>query len=189
MPQADPTAPRHHRHLNPLTGATPVLDTIFIASAFATYLVALLVYFLGPHGWRHKATFPMLFSPPGAILRFSLGRINVRSPFIDRFPLGTFIANMVATLVVCGTYVGMRFTGAGGLLVGGMTRCNALWGIEQGFCGCLSTVSTFVVEARAIKSKKWKWIYVGGSVVLGHLFALAVVGGTRWSRGLGEVCS
>ncbi|ORX34021.1 CrcB-like protein-domain-containing protein [Kockovaella imperatae] len=174
------------RTRNPLTGATPVLDTLFISSAFASYLIALLLYFLGPRHWRHEAIFPMLLSPPGAILRFALARINPKQPFIDRFPLGTFIANMLATLVVCSTYVGMRPVSVGSTST---VRCNALYGLEEGFCGCLSTVSTFVVEARAIKKKRWKWIYVGGSVVLGHLFALAIVGGTRWTRGFGSVCA
>ena len=168
---------------NPLTGSTPIPDLCFIASALISYLVTLLLYFLGPHSWRHRAIFPMLLSPPGAILRFALGRLNVRPVFIDRFPIGTFIANMLGTLVLCASYVGERLGGVGA------TRCNAFWGIQQGFCGCLSTVSTFVVEARAIPRKRWKWVYEGGSVILGHLFALAIVGGVRWNRGLEGACT
>ncbi|WVQ81786.1 hypothetical protein IAT38_003911 [Cryptococcus sp. DSM 104549] len=164
---------------------TPILDAITILSACAAYLIALLLYFLGPKHWRHDVTFPLLLSPPGTMLRFALSRVNTRSPFIDRFPLGTFIANMVATLLVTGTYAAQRRPAVVGA---GAVRCNALHAIQQGFCGCLSTVSTFVVEAGAVRSWKWKWTYVGGSVVLGHIFSLAVVGGVKWSEGFVDVC-
>lgn len=93
------------------------------------------------------------------------------------------MANVIATLVLSGVYVAQRRTG-----IGNGVRCNALYGIQQGFCGCLSTVSTFVVEARAGKGW-WKWVYVGGSVVLGQVLVMAVVGGAGWGEGYGPVCS
>ena len=155
-----------------------------LLSGAACYLVTLLLYFLGPYSWRHKVLFSMLLSPPGAMARFALGRINVKPSFIDRFPLGTFIANMSATMIISGVYVGQRQGNVG------RTRCNALYAIQQGFCGCLSTVSTLAVESRAVRGTRWRWTYVGGSVILGHLFVLAIVGGELWGPGLGTtVCS
>lgn len=68
-------------------------------------------------------------------------------------------------------------------------RCNALYAVQQGFCGCLTTVSTFVVEVRAIRGKRWKWMYVGSSVILGHLAVLVTLGAVGWSQGLGPMCT
>lgn len=163
-----------------------VLDIVTIAVAVAFYAGALLLYFLGPLSWRKIASFPILLGPPGAMLRFYLARFNVQPRFLDRFPLGTFIANMLATSVLSATYVGSRAIGQAGISA---TTCNALYALNEGFCGCLSTVSTFVVESRTVRKHRWRWIYILGSVILGHLIVLAIVGGTKWSRGLGPTCS
>ncbi|KIR60460.1 hypothetical protein I314_03755 [Cryptococcus bacillisporus CA1873] len=165
---------------------TPFLDILAVLTAFLAYLITLLLYFLAPHSWRHDVVFPLLMSPPGAILRFALSNINVRYPFINRFPLGTFISNMVATLLVAGTFAAQRRPS---VVNAGDVRCNALYAIQQGFCGCLSTVSTFVVEAKAIEGWRWKWVYVGTSVILGQVFVLAIVGGTGWSEGYVGACT
>jgi fluoride ion exporter CrcB/FEX len=176
-PPIDPT-PLASRH-------TPILDGILISSAFIAYLIVLLVYFLSNPSFRHPAVFPLLLAPPGAILRFLLANLNPLDPFIDRFPLGTFLANMIATLVISGVFAAQRRPPTSG---GPAVTCNALYAIQQGFCGCLSTVSTFAVEARAVQGWRWKWGYIGGSVVLGHLFVLAIVGGVGWADGYTVAC-
>ena len=186
-PSDDSTPPSSDKPpRNPISGKTPLLDFLTVLSAVLSYLTALLLYFLAPETWRHRATFVILLAPPGAMLRFALGRINVRSPFLDRFPLGTFIANISATLIIAGVFAAQRRPGANG---GSGLACNALYAIQQGFCGCLSTVSTFVVEGRAIRRKRWKWIYVGSSVVLGQVLVLAIVGGIGWDKGYQGVCT
>ncbi|WVQ98215.1 hypothetical protein IAU59_005337 [Kwoniella sp. CBS 9459] len=183
---------------------TPLLDLVTISTAFIAYLIALLLYFLAPHyghvSWRHSVLFPLLLSPPGAILRFFLSRYNTRPAFLNKFPMGTFVANMVATLLISGVFVAQRSPGTptrsmsmSMSSVGAVRRCDALYAIQQGFCGCLSTVSTFIVEFRTVADPKWKWTYIATSVVLGHLFVLSIVGGTGWSRShairLDPVCS
>lgn len=162
-----------------------ITDLVWISTAGIAYLIALLLYFFAPTYFRHRAVFPILLSPPGAILRFVLARLNAKPRFIDRFPLGTFIANLGATAILAGTFAAQRRPGT----ADDPTRCNALYAIEQGFCGCLSTVSTFVVESRTIKGLRWTWGYVLLSVVLGHMLVLAIVGGVQWSEGYVAVCS
>lgn len=146
-----------------------------------SYLIALLLYFYTPVTWRHRATFPILLSPPGAMLRFAFAKLNARRPFLDRFPIGTFLANMVASIILGGVYAQQHRVGSG-------VTCNSLYAIQQGFCGCLSTVSTFAVEVRTVR-KWWKLVYVLGSVVLGHILVLSTLGGLNWSQGLGPVCT
>lgn len=175
--------PRILRNRRP--GQTPWLDILTITTSFLSYLIALLLYFFAPRSWRHRAIFPILLAPPGTVLRFFLARLNPRPVFLDRFPLGTFLANMIATLVISGVFAAQRKPAANA----DPLTCNGLHAIQQGFCGCLSTVSTFAVEARAIKDGRWKWTYIGGSVVLGHIFVLAIVGGVGWQEGYMDVCS
>ena len=179
-----PHTPRWATTYDAISKPTPVLDSIAIASAVLSYLAALLIYFLAPAHWRHPASESILFAPLGTIVRFALSKINTRPAFQDRFPLGTFIANMAATLLISACFALQRRPEGRNSTV----ACNTLYAVQQGFCGCLSTVSTFVVESRAIKRKRDKWIYVGGSVILGHVFVLAIVGGIGWDRGYQGVC-
>ncbi|WWC68075.1 uncharacterized protein I206_101994 [Kwoniella pini CBS 10737] len=165
---------------------TPILDLIWISTAFLSYLIILLLYFLGPTNWKHNIIFPMLLSPPGTIIRFYLSKLNTKSIFLNKFPLGTFLANIFSTIIISITFSQQRKFNS---INSSSLICNGLYSIQQGFCGCLSTVSTFVVEARTIKGK-FKWIYLGSSIVLGHLIVLAIVGGTGWgSGGYQNVCT
>ncbi|KAL7419366.1 hypothetical protein Q5752_006204 [Cryptotrichosporon argae] len=163
----------------------PWLDALSLASFVLAYLVALLVYFLAPRYYRHDAVFALLLSPPGAMLRFLLSQPNARPPFLDRFPLGTFAANMLATTLIAGAYAAQRRPAAHAAPL----TCDALYAIQQGFCGCLSTVSTFVVESRTVRGWRCKAVYVVGSVILGHVLVLAIVGGTDWGEGFEPVCA
>lgn len=157
-----------------------MLDCAAILSALLSYLAALLLYFLAPRTWRYRVTFSLLLAPPGAMLRYLLSRLNTL-PSV-KFPIGTFIANMVATLIIAGVYAAQRRPSVDTL------RCDGLHALQEGFCGCLSTVSTFAVEITTMKSMKWRWIYLWTSVVLGHVFVLAVLGGVKWGEGIGPAC-
>lgn len=167
---------------------TPISDCVAILLGILFYIGALLLYFLGPHSWRNSVTFPLLLGPPGTMLRYSLSKLNPKTPFGTKFPIGTFSANILATAVIAATYAVQRAPGSSSSL--GVTGCHAMNALSAGFCGCLSTVSTFAVEASTIKSNRWRWSYVLGSVVLGHLIVLTIVGGTSWSSaGLGPSCA
>jgi CrcB protein len=172
-----------------LSAYTRAYHMISIAFGILFYAGALLLYFLGPRSWRHPVTFALLLGPPGTMIRFALAKLNTRPAFEGKFPVGTFLANMLATAILAAVFVGQRAPGKGGRTVSlDGTTCNALYAIEEGFCGCLSTVSTFAVEMRSIKAR-WKWIYVGASILTGHLIVLAIVGGVSWSSaGLGPSC-
>lgn len=88
----------------------------------------------------------LLLAPFGTVLRYELADLNSRVP---HFFVGTFVANVLACLVSAvvygirdGSYPEPDLGGGGG----------SGWGyiiptaIGTGFCGCLSTVSTFMAE-------------------------------------------
>lgn len=171
------------RSESPSGETAPLADTCMIVLGCVLYAMALVVYFCAPKRWRHRVVFSLLLAPPGAMLRYALSKLNTRAPFLNRFPIGTFIANIAATLIIGGVFAAQRRPGVG------IVRCDGLYALQQGFCGCLSTVSTFAVEAKTIRGKRWKLLYVLGSVILGHVLMLGVVGGVGWTQGYVAACS
>lgn len=160
---------------------TALLDGLTIASGFIAYLIVLLVFFCDTPHLEKDTILAILLGPPGAMIRFFLSRINTKRPFIDRFPLGTFICNQSATLLAAGVYAAQH--GPLASHVAQNTTVAALYGLSEGFCGCLSTLSAFSVEARAIAMQRWKWAYIVGSVVSAHLLVWAIIEGTNHDMG------
>ncbi|RPA99847.1 hypothetical protein L873DRAFT_1827821 [Choiromyces venosus 120613-1] len=119
--------------------------------------------------WRGNVLLACVFSPPGAILRFWISRWG--NPVRKSFPLGTFMVNMLGTAVLAGLLIG-RYAHSGG---GGDNTCGVLRGLGDGFCGCLTTVSTFVVEIRGLMTGH-TYIYAGASIVVGLCLMILILG-------------
>ncbi|BFZ63150.1 hypothetical protein YB2330_004270 [Saitoella coloradoensis] len=99
--------------------------------------------------WRGVATFAALFAPLGTLTRFYLARLN---PKIKSFPVGTFAANMLGTLILAILLLLQHRT------TPGHVGCQALQGVGDGYCGCLTTVSTFVLELSTLRRRHaWKY--------------------------------
>ncbi|OJD21984.1 hypothetical protein ACJ73_06676 [Blastomyces percursus] len=159
---------------------------------------------LGIHEhWRGSAVFAVVFAPLGCLLRFYVSLLlNARIP---RFPLGTFTANIFGTLVLAMCYDLQRSThvlavsassffsaseaaAAGVVSVSRLSGCQVLNGIMDGFCGCTTTVSTWVAE---LDSLEHGHAYVYGLVTLAVALGLlvVVVGSLKWTVGFGlAVC-
>ncbi|KAI1326621.1 CrcB-like protein-domain-containing protein [Xylariaceae sp. FL0255] len=128
--------------------------------------------------WRGSATLALVFAPLGCLLRFYLSALL--NPRLPPFPLGTFTVNMLGTAVL-----GLSYDLAH-VPEGGVIGCQVLQGIEDGFCGCLSTVSTWITEL-AVLGRRRAYVYGGTSVVSGLALMVAIIGGLRWSDGFSEL--
>ncbi|OAX82221.1 hypothetical protein ACJ72_03428 [Emergomyces africanus] len=159
---------------------------------------------LGAHEhWRGRAVFAITFAPLGCLLRFYVSLLlNAR---IHRFPLGTFAVNILGTLVLAMCYDLQRTPqvvalppssfasssaaiAAGAVSVSQLTGCQVLQGIMDGFCGCTTTVSTWVAE---IDSLEHEHAYVYGLITLAVALGIVVVviGSMKWTVGFGlAVC-
>jgi len=146
--------------------------TTFISVAI--YALTIPMYFVLSPSFRSKATAALLFSFPGALTRYLLG--VYLNPLHKGVPPGTFAANTLGTGFLAMFHVLQR--SRHGTL--GPTACVMLQGLIDGYCGCLSTVSTFASELRTLK--KWHaWRYAAMSVLVGQALMVLIVGGAEWS--------
>ncbi len=175
-------APDFLSRLEPTSTSRPRLPLRLLCLTLGPlfYLGVILLFAFGPHHWRHEVTFALLLGPPGTLLRFELSKYL--NPVVPRFPLGTLAANSIAVLVFAVTALLQRGEGLAG------NRCAVLKGVQDGFCGSLSTVSTFVVELRTL-GRREGWAYFAVSWLVGQLLFVLVLGSWVWSGDRGGVCS
>jgi CrcB protein len=65
--------------------------------------------------------------------------------------------------------------------------CAVLYGIDNGFCGCLSTISTFAVELDTLM-RQHAYIYATVSILVGAIILVLVVGTAAWASGYMVMC-
>ncbi|KAI0564677.1 putative fluoride ion transporter CrcB [Gracilaria domingensis] len=123
----------------------------------------------------HRRFFWMsgVFAPFGALLRWWLSRFNGKG---ERFPLGTFGANMTAMVLDLSIAVV--------LLVNRRISVAArfvLLAVISGLGGSLSTVSTWVNEATKLR-RGWRYFYVLGTSSAALILGLAIYGTAFWIR-------
>jgi fluoride exporter len=148
---------------------------LLLSLSVLTYAAIFPAYFVASPSDRHKATAALLFAFPGALLRYVLAvKLN---PLWPKFPLGTFTANIVGTGLLCAFHVVQDIIPNP---VSG-EACNLLQGLADGFCGCLTTVSTFAVEVMSIKGRR-KFLYAFASWAVSQLLILAILGPTLLAR-------
>lgn len=129
--------------------------------------------------WRGQVLFALVFAPLGTLLRFYLAlKLNAA---VSWFPLGTFAANIFGTAVL-GMGYDLQRAPLLGIGVVGVTACQALQGVEDGFCGCLTTVSTWVVELTTLR-RRHGYFYGTASVIVGLGLLIVVQGSVLWTVG------
>lgn len=149
--------------------------------SFLAYLATIPLYFKLSPAFRMKATSALLFSFPGALTRHMLA--TYLNPLTAELPLGTLAANSLGTALLAAFHVIQRTSVSA-------AACVTLQGLSDGYCGCLSTVSSFAVEMRGLKGRK-AWRYFGASYLIGQGLMVAIAGGPWWSGRINEhaVCS
>lgn len=179
------------------------IDRLMIPLALCTWAGAIVLSVFppdrpgGPQGrtswteesWRGEALFALVFGPAGCLLRFFVSiKLNRKAP---SFPLGTFIVNMFGTMVMAIVWDLQRappsdsFRGFFNHLV----ACQVLQGISDGFCGCLTTISTWAVELSGLR-RKHAYVYGFTSVSVGLAIATTIMGSLRWTVGIRQpICT
>lgn len=126
--------------------------------------------------WRGVVGFAMVLSPAGALTRWYLSKwLNRKVP---AFPMGTFAANMVGVLLE-GIFHLLQYHSANG------NSCSILQGLQDGYCGALTTVSTFVSELFALRLKH-AYIYAATSIAIAGVLYVLVDGVDYWTHESGR---
>eukprot|EP00871_Galdieria_phlegrea_P003537 jgi/Galph1/4184/GphlegSOOS_G2810.1 len=146
-----------------------VFGSLTFALVYAAFIVAAVI---DSDETRRSYWFSCIFGPFGAVSRWQLARLNRN---IVWFPKGTFITNMIAS----------AFDAAfAAILLYRKTYWSfiILHGLSLGFCGDMSTVSTFVGEMYTIEKLRHKYLYSLISVVVGQTMGLLIYGISYWVR-------
>lgn len=158
-------------------GLNKVILVLGLPLWFGTVIMAIWP----PHeAWRGQVVFAIVFAPAGCLLRFYLALFL--NPRIDSFPLGTFAANVLGTCVLAMVWDLQHSR------VGEMIGCQVLQGVGDGFSGALTTVSTWVLELRALRLVH-SYVYAAVSLMVSFAFMVTIMGSLRWTKGFQDpVC-
>ncbi|KAI9466901.1 CrcB-like protein-domain-containing protein [Lactarius psammicola] len=137
------------------------------------YLATLPTYFTLSASFRHQATAALLFSFPGTFTRYVLSiLLNSRSTLL---PVGTLVANEFGTSLLALFHILQGLSDPVS-----PNACSILQGLGDGYCGCLTTVSTFAAEMRALTDRK-RWLYGTISIVMGQVLLVLILGSAVWA--------
>ena len=156
-----------------------VVDPLAVFLGFGCWIGAVILAIWPPKDfWRIRAVFPIVFAPTGCLLRFYASKyLNARLP---AFPLGTFFSNLFGTFILAMSFDLQHRPGVADKL-----GCQILQGIIEGFCGCLTTVSTWVSELVSLK-RKHAYLYGLASVLVSFGFLVVIMGSLRWTKGFAK---
>ena len=119
-------------------------------------------------------TFSLIFAPFGAWLRFLLSRYL--NTLTIGFYWGTFVANVLGS-VIEGILFGILITFSLDSL-----QCESIWAVKYGFCGGLTTISTFVNELHTLPEMISAYKHGISSVLVTQALLIVIVGSVVWTK-------
>lgn len=179
-----------------------LLDPAAVVAAPLAWLATILLLALLPHPrdppaavdatlwapqmYRGPVLFGLVLSPVGCLARFYASL--VLNPLLPAFPLGTFAVNLSGTALLGMAYdlqhakIPGSIAAALGRGGGSIWGCWALQGVMDGFCGCLTTVSTWALELSALR-REHAYLYGTATVAAGIVLLVVEIGSLEWTMG------
>jgi len=146
----------------------PAIRYTLSAVGVLIYAATFPAYATLPPSYRSQAVASLLFSFPGTLSRYLLAlSMNMA---MKKIPLGTMAANILGTGLLGVFHVLQNKHQHVSL-----HACSTLQGLIDGYCGALTTVSTFAVELNAMGGSRYAWIYGGISIVISQLLLAVVI--------------
>ena len=151
----------------------PWIVNVLNVLSVLVYLATFPTYFALSASFRHQATAALLFSFPGTFTRYVFSvLLNPRSALL---PVGTLVVNELGTSLLALFHVLQGLPNPVS-----PNACSILQGLGDGYCGCLTTVSTFAAELRGLAARK-RWLYGTISVVMGQVLMVLIFGSAIWA--------
>ena len=144
--------------------------TVLIAWLLASGLVVVLPL----HFEQYDLLFSVAFATPGTYLRWHLAPLNAA---VSNFKLGTFAVNILGAWLLGGVFVIQAHFDDVLDTVGKA----ALVGVVNGFCGCLTTVSTFAAELTSLPLRS-AYLYGLCSLLTAQVGLVVILGSYFWTR-------
>ena len=147
------------------------VEDLLIAIAWvviSALVVTLLIWFR-----KYELLFSVVFATPGTYLRWHLAPLNGA---FSHFKMGTFVVNVLGTWLVGAVLVTEVHFKDSLSTVG----AAILVGVVNGFCGCLTTVSTFIVELTTLPLLS-TYFYSLCSLLLAQIGLLVIQGSYIWT--------
>ncbi len=138
---------------------------------FVWIILTVLVVVIPYYTERLYLMFSALFASLGTYLRWHLAPFNSA---IMNFKLGTFLVN-VAGAWLLGAIVSSQELYADGELMSALLK-----GLGAGFCGCLTTVSTFIVEMYKLPLRA-SYVYTFSSILIAQVGIILTRGSIIWA--------
>jgi CrcB protein len=169
----------------PFSFTRKVFDPFIVFVAWSCWLGAIILAVFppdrdsaSPELWRGRAVFALVFAPLGCLGRYYASiYLNGKLP---SFPLGTFVVNMSGT-VLLGIAWDLQH-----VPLGSVVGCQVLQGVQDGFCGCLTTVSTWVSELSSLR-RTHAYKYGASSILLALCCLVLIMGSLKWTRGFSTI--
>lgn len=132
-----------------------------------TAVIVIIPYMLA----RLDLLFSCLFASLGTYLRWHLSPFN---SCFRNFKLGTFVVNVAGAWLLGGVACILELYAKGELIH------DILVGVSSGFCGCLTTISTFAVELSSLPLRS-SYVYALSSVFAAQVGIVVVRGTVQWT--------
>ena len=119
--------------------------------------------------------FSILFASLGTYIRWHLAPFNAA---VTDFKLGTFLVNILGSWILGGITVAQIVVSERN---DNRLVLSVLRGVATGFCGCLTTVSTFAVELTSL-SLRGTYLYAVCSLIAAQVGLLVIRGTYEWTK-------
>ena len=132
-----------------------------------------LIIFLAHYFEQNELLFCVVFCFIGTYIRWHLAPLNL---LFNNFKLGTFFANISGVLIL--GLLSILISHFEGEL--SEIEFSIIKGVAVGFCGCLTTVSTFAMELSTLPLKA-SYSYGAASIIFAQIILMAIRGVYVWS--------
>lgn len=135
--------------------------------------------------WKSQYAVAILFGAVGAWLRFRLSKYN-GSFGLNWFPSGTLMANIIACTLIAVFYVllyGIKNSATGSLILTSQIHRVIVGAFSTGFCGSLSTTSSFVNELYNLQYPFQRYRYFFITFLSCFILMFLIICPYAWTKG------